>query len=56
MPIRAYSLYAERLGLLAGLRRTLRLTFHTVGVGDQAVELIGPLRPRCKGWALTRTI
>lgn len=34
MPVRAHSLYAERLGLLAGLRPTLRLTLHTVGVGD----------------------
>lgn len=42
MPIRGYSLYVERLGLLPGLRQTLRLTFHTYGVGDQAVELIAP--------------
>lgn len=42
MPIRGYSPYVERLGLLPGLRQTLRLTFHTYGVGDQAVELIAP--------------
>jgi len=42
VPVRVYSLYAERLGLLVGLRRTIRLTFHTIGAGDQAVELITP--------------